>query len=135
MAAIQGIGGVFIESDDARRLADWYANVLGIKLDAHPDGTGFYCVFSTRDLETSIVRGNPVFAINQAREKLAAKGRGFMVNLRVDDLRGYLERLHARGVEVEAQILEWERGKHAWIRDPDGNRVEIYEELFPGAAS
>jgi hypothetical protein len=38
-------------------------------------------------------------------------------------------------VEVEAQILEWERGKHAWIRDPDGNRVEIYEELFPGAAS
>ena len=22
------------------------------------------------------------------------------------------------------------RGKHAWIRDPDGNRVELYEEVF-----
>jgi hypothetical protein len=30
--------------------------------------------------------------------------------------------------------LEWERGKHAWITDLDGNRVELYEELFPAEA-
>jgi hypothetical protein len=26
-------------------------------------------------------------------------------------------------------MLEWEGGKHIRIRDPDGNQVELYEEL------
>lgn len=131
MASVQGIGGVFIDSQDAPRLARWYEEILGIKLEAHPDGNGYYCVFPTRDAHTSILRENPVFAINQAREPLADKGRGFVLNLRVDDLYKFLERLRAAGVPVEERILEWERGKHAWIRDLDGNRLEIYEEVFP----
>jgi len=128
MAGVQGIGGVFIDSADARRLAGWYEDVLGVKMEAHPEGIGFYRVFPTRDVDTSVVRENPVFAIHQAKEKLADTGRGFMLNLRVDDLRGFLEQLRARGVPVEARVLEWERGKHGWIRDLDGNRVELYEE-------
>ena len=134
MASVQGIGGVFIDSEEAARLAHWYEEVLGIALEAHPDGTGYYCVFPTRDVETSILRGNPVFAINQATATLAQTGRGFLLNLRVDDLQGFLERLRGKGATVEQRILEWERGKHAWIRDLDGNRVELYEELFPDAA-
>lgn len=131
MASVQGIGGVFIDSQDASSLARWYEEILGIKLEAHPDGIGFYCVFPTRDAQTSILRENPVFAINQAREPLAEKGRGFVLNLRVDDLHGFLERLRAEGVQVDEKVLEWERGKHGWIRDLDGNRLEIYEEVFP----
>ena len=50
--------------------------------------------------------------------------------LQVSELAGFLEVLRARGVEIEGRILEWERGKHAWIRDPDGNRVELYEEIL-----
>jgi len=131
MASVQGIGGVFIDSQDAPRLANWYEEILGIKLEAHPDGNSYYCVFPTRDAQTSILRENPVFAINQAKEPLAEKGRGFVLNLRVDDLYGFLEQLRAAGVQVEEKILEWERGKHGWIRDLDGNRLEIYEEVFP----
>lgn len=130
MASVQGIGGVFIDSEDAARLARWYEETLGITMEAHPDGIGYYHVFPTRDVDTSIFRENPVFAINQAKEKLAEKGRGFVLNLRVDDLHGFLERLRAKDVMIEERILEWERGKHAWIRDPDGNRVEIYEEVL-----
>lgn len=130
MARVQGIGGVFIDSRDAGRLARWYEEILGIKMEGHPDGIGYYHVFETRDVETSIVRENPVFAINQAQEPLAETGRGFVLNLRVDDLHGFLEELRARDVEVEDQVLEWEQGKHGWIRDLDGNRVELYEEVF-----
>jgi len=131
MASVQGIGGVFIDSQDATRLAAWYQNVLGITMEAHPDGTGFYRVFATRDAESAILHENPVFAIHQAKEQLAEQGRGFMLNLRVDDLYMFLEQLRTQGVAVEEQILEWERGKHAWISDPDGNRIELYEEVFP----
>jgi catechol 2,3-dioxygenase-like lactoylglutathione lyase family enzyme len=131
MASVQGIGGVFIDSDDASRLASWYEEMLGIKMESHPDGIGYYRVFFTRDAETSIMRSNPVFAINQAKTRLPEGERGYMINFRVDHLDSYLEKLRTKGVAIEDNIQEWEYGKHAWIRDLDGNRVELYEELFP----
>jgi len=131
MASVEGIGGVFIDSMDAERLAHWYEENLGIMMEAHPDGIGYYHVFSTRDVESSVLRENPVFAINQATEALAEKGRGFVLNLRIDDLRQFLEQLRAKNVRVEENVLEWERGKHGWIWDLDGNRVELYEEIMP----
>lgn len=130
MAHVQGIGGVFIDSEDAGRLARWYEEILGITMEGHPDGIGYFHVFETRDIETSVVRQNPVFAINQAQEPLAEKGRGFVLNLRVDDLNAFLDELRSRDVVVEDQVLEWELGKHGWIRDLDGNRVELYEEIL-----
>lgn len=130
VASVQGIGGVFIESEDATALASWYERILGIELETHPAGTGYYHVFSTRDLVTSVVRENPVLAINQSHERLARTGRGFVLNLRVDDLAEFLDQLRSLGIEVEDRILEWERGKHGWIHDPDGNRIELYEEIL-----
>jgi predicted enzyme related to lactoylglutathione lyase len=130
MASIQGIGGVFIDSDDPQRLAGWYEQVLGIKMEAHPDGSGYYHVFESRDARTSILRENPVFAINKAKEKLPTGSRGFMINLRVDELEAMLKQIQAKGVYIEGKLMEWERGKHAWIRDMDGNRIELYEEII-----
>ena len=136
MTHVKGIGGVFIDSNDPVQLAAWYTEVLGIELEGHPDGKSYYRVFFTRDPETGVTRGNPVFAINPSKSVLTKEGRGFILNLRVDDLETLLEQLRARGdVEVEDRLLVWERGKHAWIRDLDGNRVELYEELFPDDAS
>ncbi len=130
MASVKGIGGVFIDSNDAENLAEWYQVVLGIRMEAHPDGTGYYRVFLTRDIGTSVIRENPVFAINQVEEQLTSSGRGFTINLRVDDLDRFLEQLRAKDVQTEGKILEWERGRHAWIRDLDGNRIELYEEIL-----
>jgi catechol 2,3-dioxygenase-like lactoylglutathione lyase family enzyme len=134
MATVQGIGGVFIDSEDATALASWYERFLGIEMEAHLDGTSYYHVFPSRDAATSVLRENPVFAINQAMEKLARAGRGFVLNLRVDHLTHFLDQLRAFGVAIEDKILEWERGKHAWIRDLDGNRIELYEEIIPEPA-
>ncbi|MBC8503815.1 MAG: VOC family protein [Anaerolineales bacterium] len=130
MASIKGIGGVFIDSNDAEKLANWYQSVLGIKMETHPDGTGYYRVFLTRDIGTSVIRENPVFAINQVEEHLPTSGRGFTLNLRVDDLDQFLEQLQTKNVKNEGKILEWERGRHAWIHDLDGNRIELYEEIL-----
>ena len=132
MASVEGIGGVFIDSEDAERLAAWYQDMLGIEMEAHPDGIGYYKMFTTRDVAGSFLRENPVFAINQAKTPLAKNGRGFVLNLRVDNLDVMLSELKERGVTVEEKILEWERGKHAWIQDLDGNRIELYEELLIG---
>jgi catechol 2,3-dioxygenase-like lactoylglutathione lyase family enzyme len=130
MTSVQGVGGVFVYSNDAAKLANWYRAMLGIEMEAHPDGDKYFKVFFTRDAESSALRENPVFAIYQAQAPLAESGRGFMLNLRTNDLARLLEQLRTRGVEVESNTLEWLRGKHAWIRDCDGNRVELYEEII-----
>lgn len=130
MAMVEGIGGVFVQSEDAAALADWYREHLGIEWEEHPEGGSFYIVFQTRDVETDVVHENPVLAIEPASGPLPeADRRGFTLNLRVGDLDGTLERLTAAGVAVEDRTVVWEGGKHAWMRDLDGNRVELYEEL------
>jgi catechol 2,3-dioxygenase-like lactoylglutathione lyase family enzyme len=130
MNKVKGIGGIFKYSSNAARLADWYQRILGVRMERHPDGDKFFKVFQTRDLESSTVRDNPVFAIYQTEGKLASERGGFMLNLRVDDLSSLLESLRAQGIQIEPKILEWEHGKHAWIRDGDGNRIELYEEII-----
>ena len=129
MAEIKGIGGVFFESDDAKGLADWYVRVLGIDLEGHDEG--FFHVFPHVEVGTGITRENPVFAINQSKTSLSTTGRGFMINFRVDDLDVYLSELADRGVAQDREMIVWERGKHAWVRDLDGNLIELYEELLP----
>lgn len=38
MANVKGMGGAFIYSNDAARLAAWYHDMLGVEMEAHPDG-------------------------------------------------------------------------------------------------
>ncbi len=131
MASIKGIGGAFMESNDAKKLATWYETFLGIKMIPEHSNSGGYHVFWTIDAETGVKRENPVFAINQAKETLADSNRGFMFNFRVDNLDEFLVRLEDQDIKQEREMIKWERGKHAWIKDIDGNMIELYEEIFP----
>jgi predicted enzyme related to lactoylglutathione lyase len=51
-----------------------------------------------------------------------------MVNLRVRDIDAVLEHLAARGVRP-IKREEYDYGRFAWIRDLDGNRIELYQPL------
>ena len=99
-------------------------------MEGIPKESAWFTVFFTRDFQTSIVRENPVFAIRQANGELPEE-RGFVLNLRVDDMDAFLAQIREKGVAVDEKILVWERGKHAWIKDLDGNQIELYEELIP----
>ena len=63
---------------------------------------------------------------------------GFYINDKVADrisdavLDAMLAHLRTLDVSIDDRIIVWERGKHAWIHDPDGNRIELYEELLAG---
>jgi predicted enzyme related to lactoylglutathione lyase len=51
-----------------------------------------------------------------------------VVNYRVRDLPGFLAQLKAGGIEIE-KTEDFDYGRFAWIRDPEGNRIELYQEL------
>ena len=53
----------------------------------------------------------------------------FMINYRVDDLDALLAQLRAAGIEIVGGPDAHENGKFAWIMDPDGNKVELWQPM------
>ncbi len=52
-----------------------------------------------------------------------------MINYRVDDLDALLEQLRAAGVTIDPKREDHSFGRFAWIVDPDGNRLELWQPL------
>jgi catechol 2,3-dioxygenase-like lactoylglutathione lyase family enzyme len=141
MALIDGIGGAFVFSSDCERLADWYREHLGFEFEGSAEFRAFYRMFWALDPEDGERRLDTTFAIMQARTELPRPeheeepesmygDQAFMVNLRVRDLEAVLEHLAERGVRPIRQTDEG-YGLFAWIRDGDGNRVELYQPMPP----
>lgn len=127
MARVTGIGGVFLKAKDPKAMAAWYAEHLGIKLEAWggakmrwtdevPEGTGT-TAWMLFPATTTHFGGGPQTA---------------MVNYRVDDLDGILERLAAAGARISGK-QEDEFGRFAWAFDPEGNRFELWQPLVEPA--
>jgi len=53
-----------------------------------------------------------------------------MINYRVDNLEELLEQLKQNGVEILKGPDSEENGKFAWIMDPDGNKIELWEPMI-----
>ena len=54
-----------------------------------------------------------------------------MINYRVENLAALLELLRSEGVEADEHKEELEYGRFAWIMDPEGNRIELWEPAVP----
>ena len=50
-----------------------------------------------------------------------------MMNYRVENLDALLEILRAEGVKVDDRREDSEYGRFAWITDPEGNRIELWQ--------
>jgi len=123
MAKITGIGGVFIKStNDKDALAAWYRDNLGLKFE---DWGG--SIINWKD-DAQVDGGMTVWTTAAADSKwFAPSASGFMINYRVDDLDGLLAQLKQNGVPIVKGPDEEFNGKFAWIMDPDGNKVELWE--------
>jgi predicted enzyme related to lactoylglutathione lyase len=51
----------------------------------------------------------------------------FMINYMVDDLDAFLNKMKARGVQIDPKRESHAYGRFAWIFDPDGNKIELWE--------
>ncbi len=50
-----------------------------------------------------------------------------MIDYRVDDLHALVAALKAEGCNVLDKIADSEYGKFAWVIDPEGNKVELWQ--------
>jgi predicted enzyme related to lactoylglutathione lyase len=126
MAKVTGIGGVFIKSaGKGSDLAAWYEKNLGLSLESWggailswPDDKaedGGLTVWSTADADT---------------KWFSPSESSFMINYRVDNMDELLAQLTENGVEIQKGPESHENGKFAWIMDPDGNKLELWEPMI-----
>lgn len=121
---ITGVGGIFVASPDPKALAAWYRDVLGISLAPwggaalHYDAPG----------HPPVVTWN---ALRVGSGYLAPSKRDFMIDFAVDDLDAVVARLKAKGVVILKQEDSDASGKFAWILDPDGTKIELWQPKAP----
>lgn len=129
MQRVTGIGGIFFQSKkDHKKLLGWYDQHLGLKDDAAQNGI----FWKWRHAENPEAMGETVFSIFSVEsDYLQPSPSGFMINFRVADLDRLLEQLRLEGVEILGNTEVYEYGKFAWIRDPEGNKIEQWEPV-PG---
>ena len=123
MARVTGIGGVFFKSrDDGKALSTWYEKHLGMRLE---DFGG--AILQWTD-DTAEDEGITVWNVAQRdSEWFSPSESTFMINYRVDDLEGMIEQLNAAGIELLRGPEYHENGVFAWIMDPEGNKIELWE--------
>ncbi|MEO5578467.1 MAG: VOC family protein [Sphingomicrobium sp.] len=119
MARVTGLGGLFYKVADTAATQKWYQETLGVggewgamfpfKKD-NPEG---YALLSQFNAET---------------DYFAPSSEMFMINLRVDDLDGMITGLETKGIAILGRQDE-EYGKFAWIIDPDGVKVELFQQI------
>ena len=72
--------------------------------------------------------GKTVWALFEHTTKyFAPSDAPFMLNYRVEDLDGLLARLRAAGVSVDEHQGDHAYGRFAWVMDPEGNSIELWE--------
>jgi len=126
--SVDGIGGVFIYANDAKALSNWYAHHFGLRLETYEDGKVYGTEFKYRRLGDSSQVDSTVFSISQSKVTLPPERSQAMINYRVRDLQSFLDQLKAEGVEIE-KTEDFDYGRFAWIKDPEGNRIELYQPL------
>jgi len=117
---VTGLGGVFYVVRDPEATRAWYREVLGI------DGAyGPQLAWSDEPM------ANPYSLISHfADDQYIKPGTGgFMINLRVQDLDGFVKALKAKGVDV-LDMADEGYGKFAWLLDPDGVKIELWEQVI-----
>jgi catechol 2,3-dioxygenase-like lactoylglutathione lyase family enzyme len=121
MAKVTGLGGISYKVADPDSTRAWYQDNLGIGGE-----WGAMFPFKNDDPEGFAL----LSPFKAETDYFAPSAERFMINLRVDDLDGVIVDLEAKGIEILGRQDE-DYGRFAWLLDPDGVKVELWQQKGP----
>jgi len=121
---VTGIGGVFVKSGNPKALAKWYHDMLGLQLEPWGGAVLRY------DAPLHPPKAAWI-ALRNESTYTAPSARDFMLDLAVDDLAAIVARLSANGVTILKRDDSDPTGHFAWILDPDGTKIELWQPKTP----
>ena len=101
--------------DEGRR---FYRDVLGFT-ETYFDAEGGWAKLRRGEMEIGLAQGEP-------------QADGGVAHVDVEDVKAEAERLRAKGVEVGVVLELHGEMRLLDVFDPDGNRVQLAQELSPG---
>jgi len=119
---VTGLGGVFFKVNNPEKTREWYKEHLGIESEI------WGAQFPWRNFENPDEIGNSLWnPFKMQSTYFEPSDKPFMINYIVENLVELLEELKQQGVEALGKMHEDEFGKFAWIMDPDGQKLELWE--------
>ena len=117
---VTGVGGIFFKAKDPKALAAWYRDVLGMPMEA----------WGGAALRYDAPKHPPAVIWNAfpaSTDYFAPSTGAFMINYAVDDMDALVARLTAKGVKILKRDDSDANGRFAWILDPEGNKIELWQ--------
>jgi predicted enzyme related to lactoylglutathione lyase len=122
MKRVTGIGGIFFKASEPEKLCGWYRKHLGIETKERS------AIFKSRKFDDPQSETYTVWSpFPSDTDYFAPSDKPFMINFQVENLEELLAALKSEGVDVDPRVETYDYGKFAWIMDPEGNRIELWE--------
>ena len=123
---IAAVGGVFIYSENPKELAQWYKKHLLIEWEFTEEYNSFFATYPYKDSADG-KKYYTAWSILGSKVRPKLDFRAFTVNYRVNNIDKLVEHVKSLGVEVRG-IDEYPEGRFAWMEDPEGNHIELWED-------
>jgi predicted enzyme related to lactoylglutathione lyase len=121
---VVGIGGIFFFSDSPEAMKEWYAKNLGLEINDW--GATFESRNANRPDEINSLQWSP---FKKGDEYFAPSKKDFMINYRVQNIEGIVNKLKENQVTILDEITTYDYGKFVHIMDNEGNKVELWEPV------
>lgn len=121
---VTGIGGIFFFSENPQKSKEWYAKNLG--LETNDWGASFEFRNANNPEEINYLQWSP---FKKGDKYFAPSKKEFMINYRVQNIEGLVEKFKENGVTILDSIETFEYGKFVHIMDDEGNKIELWEPI------
>lgn len=121
---VTGVGGIFFKCENPENVRQWYGKNLGLNINQY--GSLFEFRQSDNPDKKGYLQWSP---FKEPADYFNPSTRDFMINFRVENLDSLLKNLKEQGIEQIGEIESYEYGRFAWIMDPAGVKVELWEPI------
>jgi predicted enzyme related to lactoylglutathione lyase len=119
---VTGIGGIFFFSDNPEKTKEWYRKNLGLETNEYGSSFEFRNVNKPEEINT--LQWSP---FKKGDEYFSPSKKDFMINYRVQNIEGLVNKLKENGVTILDSIATYDYGKFVHIMDAEGNKIELWE--------
>ncbi len=120
---VLGIGAILFCSGNLKEMREWYVKNLGLEINDWGSAS-----FESRDLhDPERINSIQWCPFKQGDAYFAPSKKDFMINYRVQNIEGLIEKLRNNGVNIVDELETYDYGKFIHIMDEDGNKIELWE--------
>ncbi len=120
---VLGIGAILFFAENLKEIREWYVKNLGLEINDWGSAS-----FESRDLhDPEQINSIQWCPFKKGDAYFAPSTKEFMINYRVQNIEGLIEKLRNNGVNIVDELEIYDYGKFIHIMDEEGNKIELWE--------